>query len=402
MVSDRDGGTQKMLAGLLETVGTTALDELPDAVSEHAASAGFSDIRIYVGDVERRAVHLLSGRSTATAAEPVLPIEGTLAGRAYQYGRVQAGPVPSLHKFAHWVPLSNGLERVGVMLVTSAEDTEEVRADAGLLASLVALVIVSKRGHSDTYAHLNRTQPMNVAAEAQWQLMPPRSYKDSRVSIGATLEPSYQISGDAYDYSIDGPVVRLAIFDAMGHDTAAGQIAALALAADRSARHRGATIAEAGEVIEHELVSQFGGTRYATAVLASLDTRTGLLTWASFGHHPVLVVRGADAISLPCRPAYPLGTALGGLEATVCHAQLEPGDRIALYTDGILEPHRPGGREFGLEGLMDHLTRHHADGLSAPETVRRFVHAFLDFHEGHLRDDSTVLLCEWPGPAMDG
>jgi serine phosphatase RsbU (regulator of sigma subunit) len=390
-----------MLAGLLETVGTTALDDLPDVVVEHARDAGFCDARIYVGDVERHALHLLPGRLTATTAEPELLIEGTLAGRAYQYGRVQVGYLPSPKRYAYWVPLSNGLERVGVMLIISTEDSDEVRTDAGLLASLVGLVIISKRGHSDTYARLNRTRPMNVAAEAQWQLMPPRSYQDSRVSIAATLEPSYQISGDAYDYAIHGPLVHLAIFDAMGHDTAAGQVAALALAADRSARHRGAHIAEVGEAIEHELVDHFGGTRFATAILASLDTRTGVLSWASFGHHPMLVLRGTDAIPLPCRPSYPLGTGLDRPKATVCHAQLAPGDLLALYTDGIIEPHRPGGREFGIDRLMAHLTHHHTDQLTVPETVRRFAQAFLDFHDGRLRDDATVLLCEWPGPGAD-
>ncbi len=391
-----------MLAGLLEAVGNTALDDLPDAVSEHAKGAGFTEVRIYLGDVERHALHLLPGRHTPASVERVLPIPGSgLPGRAYQDGRIQPDPTPSPQGFRFWVPVFNGLDRVGLLLVVSTESGAAVQADARLLAALVALVIVSKRGHSDTYARLNRTEPMNVAAEAQWQLMPPRAYMDSRVAIGTALEPSYQISGDAYDYSIDGPVVHLSIFDAMGHDTAAGQIAALALAAARSARHRGAGLAETGRAIEHELVCQFDGDRFATAVLACLDTGTGVLSWVSFGHHPVLVLRGAQALLLPCPPALPLGTGLNGPAATVCRATLEPGDRIALYTDGILEPHEPYGREFGLPRLMSHLTRHHADDLAVPETLRLFVHAFLDFHGGRLRDDATVLMCEWPGPAPD-
>ncbi|GHH82345.1 hypothetical protein GCM10018793_41950 [Streptomyces sulfonofaciens] len=387
-----------MLAGLLDVIGNTALDDLTDAVSEQGRSAGFAEVRLYIGDVERRALHLLPGRGTAVPAQHTVPIGGTLPGRAYQYGEVIADHAPSSTGFPYWVPLSIGLERVGLMLVISTEPGDGVAEDARLLAPLVAMAIVSKRGHSDTYARLNRTRSMNVAAEALWHLLPPRTYQDSRVALTATLEPSYQISGDAYDYSLDGPLIHLSIFDAMGHDTAAGQVAALALAAARSARHRGAGIAEAGYAIERELNTQFDGVRFATAVLATLDTRSGMLSWASFGHHPVLLLRGAEGVRLQCRPAYPLGTGLPGLETTVCHVGLEPGDRIALYTDGITEARRPGAREFGMHRLIAYLTRHHADDLSVPETVRRFVHAFIDYHDGHLQDDATVLLCEWLGP----
>lgn len=387
-----------MFAGLLRVIGTTSFDDLTDTVSEHARTAGFSEVRIYVGDVERRALHLLPGMHTPASVERVVRIQGTDAGRAYQYGKIFPAGTPSRDGYQYWVPLFNGKERLGLMFVAATHDDEAVRETAQGLAILVALAVSSKRGHSDTYARLNRTQPMNVSAEAQWHLMPPRTYTDARVAICATLEPSYQISGDAYDYAIAGPRVYLSIFDAMGHDTAAGQTAALAVAASRSARRRGAGIAETGDAIEEELACQFDEVRYATAVLASLDTRTGLLTWTSFGHHPPLLLRDGEAIALHCKPAFPLGTGLGGLETTVCHQQLQPGDRVTLYTDGITEARRPHGREFGIERFVSVLTRYPADRLSVSETVRRFSHAFLDYNHGELQDDATVLLCEWLGP----
>ncbi|MCF3962511.1 PP2C family protein-serine/threonine phosphatase [Streptomyces fuscigenes] len=389
-----------MFADLLRVLGTTALDDLPDTVGEHARTAGFTEVRIYVGDVERRALHLITGTGTSPSAERRLPIADSEAGRAYQYGRVlRAAAAPPRGGTAYWVPMFNGQERVGLMYVASVRDGESERTYASALGSLVALAVSTKRWHSDTYARLNRTEPMNVAAEAQWHLMPPRTYTDSRVAVCATLEPSYRISGDAYDYATDGSRVHLSIFDAMGHDTAAGQTAALALAAARSARRRGAGIVEMGEVMEEELLArQFEDVRYATALLAALDTDSGVLEWASFGHHPPLVLRAAGATLLDCKPAHPLGTGLGDLGTTVCREQLEPGDRIALYTDGITEARRPHGQQFGLDRFVSVLTRYPADGLSVSETVRRFAHAFLDYHNGVLQDDATVLLCEWRGP----
>ncbi len=92
-----------------------------------------------------------------------------------------------------------------------------------------------------------------------------------------------------------------------------------------------------------------------------------------------------------------MGTGLG-LRSTLCQEQLEPGDRVVFHTDGITEARGPGDREFGLVRFVDFLVRHHADGLPVPETLRGLVHAVLDHHGGRLRDDATVLLCEWLGP----
>jgi serine phosphatase RsbU (regulator of sigma subunit) len=269
------------------------------------------------------------------------------------------------------------------------------------LASLVALILVSKRGHSDAYARLIRAEPMNIAAEMQWHLMPPRSYADGRVVIAAAMEPAYRISGDAFDYATAGPVVHLSIFDAMGHDTAAGLSANLAMAACRNSRLQDAGLVEITERIEQALIDQYGQTRYVTGIVADLDTTTGTLTWVNRGHHPPVVIRGGRWISeLRCRPAHPMGTRLG-LEARLCREQLEPGDRIVCYTDGITEARGAGDTEFGLERFVDFLLRHHADGLPVPETLRRLVHAVLEYHGGRLNDDATVLVCEWLGPDPD-
>jgi serine phosphatase RsbU (regulator of sigma subunit) len=236
----------------------------------------------------------------------------------------------------------------------------------------------------------------------QWSIMPPRTYADGRVVISASLEPAHRISGDVFEYAVDGPLVHLTILDAMGHDTAAGLCGVLALSACRNARREGADLIAKTDAVEAELIAQYGHTRYATGIVATLDTRTGVLEWVNRGHLPPVVIRGNRWSSrLHCPPSHPMGTDLG-VPSTVCREQLEPGDRVVLYTDGITEARRSGGGEFGLDRFIDFLIRHHADGLSVPETLRRLTHAILDYHDGLLQDDATVLLCEWLGPAVAG
>jgi serine phosphatase RsbU (regulator of sigma subunit) len=79
---------------------------------------------------------------------------------------------------------------------------------------------------------------------------------------------------------------------------------------------------------------------------------------------------------------------------------LEPGDRLLLYTDGVTEARDVDGAEFGVERLID-LTERHADsGLPPPETLRRVSHAVLEHQGGRLQDDATLLLLEWTAEAQ--
>jgi serine phosphatase RsbU (regulator of sigma subunit) len=78
-----------------------------------------------------------------------------------------------------------------------------------------------------------------------------------------------------------------------------------------------------------------------------------------------------------------------------CRQQLQPNDRMLLYTDGIIEARDPAGHQFGLQRFTDFIIRREADGLSAPETLRRLMHTVLAYQNGRLQDDASVLLVEW-------
>ncbi|MFF7376687.1 PP2C family protein-serine/threonine phosphatase [Streptomyces massasporeus] len=400
---ERSGeGGRRMLAELLEASHLMPIELLPAKATACARAASLNQVLIYVADLQRNLLRLLPGDDAAARGHDTeLHVEGTVAGRAYQYGVVLPAASPGGDGFDWWVPLLDGTERIGLLRVSTGHNDAGTRADMEALAAVISLIIVSKRGTSDALAKLVRTRPMSVAAEMQWNLLPPRTYADGRVAISASLEPAYDISGDVFEYAVDGPLVHLTIFDAMGHDTAAGLSGALALGACRNARRQGADLVEKADAVEAALLEQYDHRRYVTGVLATLDTRTGVLRWVNRGHHPPIVIRDNRWTShLACPPAHPMGTDLG-LRTRVCEEHLQPGDRIVLYTDGITEARRSGDREFGLARFTDFLIRHHADGLPVPETLRRLIQAVLEYHDGRLQDDATVLLCEWIGPHLE-
>ncbi|GAA3818693.1 PP2C family protein-serine/threonine phosphatase [Sphaerisporangium flaviroseum] len=393
-----------MLSGLLEASHLTPLEQVPAIVAEHAGHAGLGEVLIYLVDLQQEVLRQLTGRGEsggegATEAGE-LRVEGTLAGRAFSEVRVLCKAGAGDEPDRWWLPLLDGTERLGVLCVSAKDADERTQRSMLSLATVIAFMVVSKRFYSDSYARLVRSRPMNVAAEMQWNQMAPLTFATSGVVVAAVVEPAYEVGGDAFDYAIGGDIIHLSLFDAMGHDVTAGLTANLAVAACRNNRRQGVDLARASEAIEGVLIAEFGkDTRFVTGILARLDTSNGVFSWVNRGHHLPVVIRGGRWVTtLQCPPAHPMGLDLG-IPVTLCHEQLEPGDRVLLYSDGITEARNRHGQEFGLTRFTDFIIRATADGLPVPETLRRLIRNVLSYHDGNLQDDATVLLVEWHGTA---
>lgn len=277
-------------------------------------------------------------------------------------------------------------------------DDLALRRSLWSLAGLIGHVVMTKLRYSIGVQQL-RAADLSPASELMWQLMPPRTFATDRVVISALLEPSEQVAGDAYDYAVDH-LIDVAVFDGAGHDLVAGLSTTLAVIAIRNARRRGVTdlpgYAAHADAI---LATQGGPTRFVTAVLARLDATTGELFYLLAGHPPPLLLRGGRVVKeLAHPPRPPLGvTAPAGLAPLepVGREQLEPGDRVLLYSDGITEARDGHGEFFGEQRLIDLAERAELDELSAPETLRRLVSAVMNHQHGRLQDDATLLILEW-------
>ena len=248
---------------------------------------------------------------------------------------------------------------------------------------------------------------MALQAELIWAALPPRTFATDRDLVSGTLEPAYEAGGDAFDYSLLGDHLHVSIFDALGHDLAAGLLASVGVASCRSTRRSGGSLAAMVARADDAIAKQFGDSRFVTALLCDLDLRTGLLSWVPCGHPPPLLIRGNHMVKELFRPPHlPLGLAAiddrGGRDQASVEAgvpvyteRLEPGDRVLLYTDGVPEGRAADGTTFGMQRLIDFIIRHSSAGTPAPETMRRLNQAIVEYQRDRLCDDATVVMVEW-------
>jgi sigma-B regulation protein RsbU (phosphoserine phosphatase) len=396
---------QAWLITLVEVLKRCEMAQPDEIISEINSVTGIVGIEmtVYLADLEQVRLRPLPERGKPSPAP--LTIDGTIAGRAFtQIKTVPAGDRAGPLRL--WVPIVDDSERLGVadvlVLVPPASLTEfEVHQQrVETLIGLIAHLLATKRPYGDTLHQVRRTREMSVSGELLLAALPPLTFSCHRMVVSAILEPCYEVGGDAFDYAVDGPLADLVVLDATGHGLRAGLTATLALAAIRAARRNGEGLYAMARAVDTVLVEQFGDFRFATGVLAELDLDTGLMRYINAGHpEPLLMRRGKAIRALDGGRRLPMG--LDDSAITVAEEMLEPGDRLLLYTDGVVEARSRDGQPFGLERLVDLAERSAVAQLPAPETLRRLSHKVLAHQDGPPRDDATILLMEWSRAAAE-
>lgn len=383
---------EEVLGSLLTISDRLHPDDVPGAVRDHACRLGANDAVVYLVDMEQR---VLVALPRPGCGGDVLDVDTTLAGRAFRTQEAMHGEADNGDQRL-WFPLLDGADRLGVMAVTITDPDDLGRRRLAWLASLVAELVMSKSAYGDTLVLARRRQAMELAAELRWAMLPPLTFTSDHVEIAALLEPAYEVAGDSFDYAVNGNLAHLAVFDAMGHGLEASRMANLAVATQRHGRRQGAGIGAIFMAIDAAIVSAFGPDHFVTGQLATLDLSTGVLAFVTGGHPRPILLRGTSIVGeLAGEVCTPMGL---GRAPAVNQTQLEPGDRVVFYTDGVVEARSPAGEEFGLERLGDLLGRAATAQELPAEMMRRLTHSVLDHEAAQLRDDATLLLVGWRGP----
>lgn len=384
-LTDVTGG---LLPTLNEALPHRLVPVLRAFLAEHA---GTSDVGLLLADYELRELRRLDPRQGEALT---LPVEATDAGQCFVGQVIVSEPGPD-GAVLMWVPISLRAERLGVLHVRFEAQPTQAELLHGLqeVALTVAYVLVACGMCSDVVEVARRAEPLRVAAEMQWNLQPLRAFRGDRFSIAGQLIPAYEVGGDCFDYNVAADHLDLSSLDAMGHGVRASLLAGLATAVMRNVRRSGGRPDAQVSAADRQLLEQFGGAQFVTALAMRLDLAEGELQIVNAGHPAPWRVRKGQAEPLELDPQLPAGM----FESTAYRTQavqLQAGDRLVLVTDGVLEAGAPGP-EFGedrLAGLLlatAHLTPHQcvAEILN---TVRSYT--------PRMHDDATVVCLDWLGP----
>lgn len=232
-----------------------------------------------------------------------------------------------------------------------------------------------------------------IASRVQQDLLPFDAARFGAIDINAGMATSTEIGGDFYDYvQLDNGTVCIVMGDVSGHGVQAGMVTTAA----KASLH---TLIAAGITTPRRLLQGMNNAILATArrnllmtcVIITVDQRRRTMTIANGGHTFPYVLR--SSAPEPCRieevSGFPLGLEPDGTY-TENALPFEPGDRLFVYTDGIIEASDMDGDQYGLERLEAFL---HAERHTPPQDLRQHLFDSLNrfTSTGTYDDDVTFL-----------
>ena len=256
-----------------------------------------------------------------------------------------------------------------------------------LLLNLLVLLEVADR--------LSLKRDLEVAREIQRAMLPEGTWSGPGVEAFGLTQPANTVGGDFYDIlpRSDGTVL-FALGDVAGKASPAALLMALLLAMLRTLVDEGLPLPALARRLNIQVGRHAPASRFITLFLASFEPDTGALSFVNAGQTPPLLRRQDGSIIRLSTGGVALGM-FEGSEYGQGHIDLEPGDALVMYSDGITEAESPDGTPFDEAGLERTLALHAGTyGTSAAAELGRAVFDAVERHrrDKRLSDDLTVLV----------
>src|SRR5579871_5961229 len=210
------------------------------------------------------------------------------------------------------------------------------------------------------------------------------------LTYSARCRQVWAIGGDCFDFlPLPGRRTAFAVADASGKGLPAALIAANVQSSLRTAAlfapENAAAVITA---VNRQLHGSTPAERYATLFYGVFEEDTRALQYVNAGHNPAFVVRGGELVAWLDADAPPVGLfADTAYEAR--SVQLNVGDVIVAYTDGMVEARNAGGEDWGVSGLVSAVTA--CPARKPAKIVQSALDALAEFSTDGPSDDATIL-----------
>jgi sigma-B regulation protein RsbU (phosphoserine phosphatase) len=258
-------------------------------------------------------------------------------------------------------------------------------AAAGLLILLLSLELADK---------VTMKRDLEIAREIQSWLVPSLPPQVSGADIAFATRPQNSVAGDYYDAFYPGSdrnKLMVVIADVAGKSVPAALLMATLQASLRTIAGEEVPLKELVLRLNHYASAHsLDGRRFTTALIAEYDVATRRMNYVNAGHNPPILRRTNGALEKLEEGGLPLGIEPDAVFDTGS-IQLEPGDALILYTDGVVEAFNAAGEEFGNDRWLKAIRQ--LPEVSAEETLRILM-GNVDGFVGATRqfDDITCLI----------
>ncbi|MEW6210832.1 MAG: SpoIIE family protein phosphatase [Acidobacteriota bacterium] len=228
------------------------------------------------------------------------------------------------------------------------------------------------------------------AREIQQRLLPEIIPQIRGCQIATAWQPARSVSGDYYDViELDESRAALAIADVSGKGLPAAMLMSNAQAALRAIATDRISPREMCEQVNRVVCGNTASNKFITFFYAILDTRSRKLIYSNAGHNLPLLMRPSGEVARLSAGGPVLGFLLD-YSYEQGEIDLRQGDRLTLFTDGVVEATDESGEEFGEERLIETIRRNlHASAEGLKEAI---LGAVLDFGGRSLHDDATMIV----------
>ena len=274
-------------------------------------------------------------------------------------------------------------------LLLGRRPDEQVLAEVAFAAHALAYVIIANRRFTDLFEWGQRSVPLSLAAEIQHRLLPGAyTCEAGQFTIAGWLEPAGNVGGDTFDFALERGMLHFSLTDAMGHEVDAALLATLMIGGLRNGRRAGVGLAEQARLASDGLADNAPQGGFVTGQVGRIDLRTRTATIVNAGHPLPLRLRDGrvDRVELEVDP--PFGT-LPGHDYREQRLPLEPGDRLLLFTDGMLERNTTS---VDIQAMVASGAQMHPR-----EAVQHLTQAIFEATGGVLNDDATAMCLDWHG-----
>jgi putative ABC transport system permease protein len=286
-------------------------------------------------------------------------------------------------------------EIVGVLLlgppVGRTQYSSEEKRLLSVAAQQLALMIENIRLTSRIVEQEKLRRDLALAAEVQRRLLPEQAPETSIGSLAGFSIPARSVGGDYFDFiELGEKRFGIGIADVAGKGIAAALIMSVVQASLR-------IISSEGQIPLPELAARMNAflyrstpsNSYATFFYAEIDERSRRMNYINAGHNSPLLVRSSVILELPAS-----GTVLGLFPQMTFEdaaIDLESGDLLVAFTDGVTEALNPAGEEFG-DGRLRQLLRRVAPLTAAEITTQISNELKTWIADAPQHDDLTVIV----------